>query len=167
MQLTVLGAYMPRLTPARLAAWVAEDVQSFTKGIRELRTKGLAQSSTEEKIAARAAELTEELEEALTAAALFEVLVEYHAGDFDACAIFEKHTTSVAWKPAYLSTDGNRSIAEHPSELAGVESFRVAFFVHEWPEGGELVGPTGPLTHPPFAATPERLWKLAPYTLLD
>lgn len=167
MQLTVLGAYLPRLTPERLAAWIAEDVHSFATGIRELKAQGLAQSWSEEEIDSRAAELPGELEEALGAAALFEMMVENHAGDFDPLAISEKHTTSVAWEPVYLSTDGNRSIAEHPRELAGVKSFRVAFFVHEWPEGGELIGPTGPLAHPPFTATPERLWKLAPYALLD
>ena len=167
MKLTVIGAYLPRLTPQRLAAWIVEDVQSFATGIREMKSQGLAQSWSEEEIKSRAAELPEELEEALSAAALFEVLVENHVGDFDPFAIFERRTTSIAWEPVYLSLDGNRSIAERPSELASVKSFRVAFYVHDWSEGGELVGPTGPLVHPPFAATPERLWKLAPYALLD
>ena len=98
---------------------------------------------------------------------MFEVLVEGHVGDFDPFAIFEKHTTSVAWEPVYLSSDGIHSIAQSTGELADVKSFRVAFYVHEWPEGGELVGPTGPLICPPFAETPERLWTLAPYALLD
>jgi hypothetical protein len=167
MQLTVLGAYLPRLSPERLAAWIVADVQSFATEIRAMKSRGLAQSWSEEEIESRAAELPEELEAALSAAALFEVLVDDHVGDFDPFAIFEKHTTSVAWEPAYLSLDGTHSIAEHIGELADVKSFRIAFYVHEWPEGGELVGPMGPLVHPPFAETPERLWKLARYALLD
>lgn len=167
MQLTVIGAYLPRLSPERLAAWIAEDVQSFATGIRAMKSQGLAQSWSEDEIDSRSAELPNELEEALSAAALFEVLVEGHVGDFDPFAIFEKHTTSVAWEPVYLSLDGIHSIAQSTGELADVKSFRVAFYVHEWPEGGELVGPKGPLICPPFAETPERLWKLAPYAFLD
>src|SRR5687767_6703131 len=120
MQLTVIGAYLPRLAPDRLAAWIAEDVQSFAAGIREMKSQGLAQSWSDEEIESRAAELPEDLEEALSGAALFEVLVENHTGEFDPFAIYEKHTTSVAWEPVYLSTDGNRSIAERPSELVSV-----------------------------------------------
>lgn len=167
MQITVIGAYLPRLSPKKLSAWIEEDVQSFEADIRAMKSQGLAQSWSEEEIESRVAELPEELEEALRAAALFEVLIENHDGDFDPFTIFEKHTTSVAWEPVYLSLDGTHSIAEHISDLGDVKSFRVAFYVHEWPEGGELVGPTGALIHPPFVETPERLWKLAPYALLD
>jgi hypothetical protein len=167
MQLTVIGAYLPRFSPERLTAWIEEDVQSFSTGIRAMKSQGLAQSWSEEEIESRAAELPEELQEALSAAALFEVLVEDHVGDFDPFAIFEIHTTSVAWEPAYLSLDGTYSIAEHIDDLTDVKSFRVAFYVHEWPKGGELVGPMGSLIHPPFVETPERLWKLAPYALLN
>lgn len=167
MKLTVIGAYLPRLTPERLAAWIEEDVQSFVTRIREMQSQGLAQSWSEEEIESRAAELPEEVKEALSAAALFEVLVEDHVGDFDPFAIFEKYTTSVAWEPAYLSLDGTYSIAERIGDLQAVMSFRVVFYVHEWPEVGELVGPMGVLIHPPFVETPERLWKLAPYALLD
>jgi hypothetical protein len=167
MQLTVIGAYLPRLSPERLTAWIEEEVQSFATDIRAMKSRGLAQSWSEEEIDSRAAELPEELEEALSAAALFEVLVEEHVGDFDPFAISEKHTSSVAWEPVYLSLDGTHSIAEHVGDLMDVKSFRVAFYVHEWPEGGELVGPMGLLIHPPFVETPERLWRLAPYVLLD
>jgi hypothetical protein len=167
MKLTVIGAYLPRLCPERLADWIEEDVQSFATSIREMKSRGLAQSWSEEEIESRAAELPGELEEALSAAALFEVLVEDHVGDFNPFAISEKHTTSVAWEPAYLSLDGTYSIAESISDLPDAKSFRVVFYVHEWPEAGELVGPTGMLNHPPFVETPERLWKLVPYALLD
>lgn len=167
MKLTVIGAYLPRLTPERLALWIEKDVHAFATSIREMKLQGLAQSWSEEEIESRAAELPEELEEALSAAALFEVLVEDHLGDFDPFAIFEKHTGSVAWEPAYLSLDGTHSIGESNGDLPDVKNFRVVFYVHEWPEAGELVGPTGAIIHPPFAETPERLWKLAPYVLLD
>jgi len=81
MQLTVIGAHLPRLSPERLAAWIVEDVQSFATGIRAMKSQGLAQSWSEDEIASRSAELPNELEEALSAAALFEVLVEGHVGD--------------------------------------------------------------------------------------
>lgn len=167
MKLTVLGAYLHRLTPERLSAWIVEDVQSFADTIRDLKSRGLATSWTEEEIVERAAELPAELFEELNSVALFEVLVEQHGGKFDPYEIFEKHTTQVAWEPAYLSADGETVVADSASELGGVNVFRVAFFVHEWPEDGELTGPTGPLAHPPFVSVPERLWKLAPYAQVD
>ena len=37
MQLTVLGAYLPRMSPKRLTAWIADDVKEFVDGIRELQ----------------------------------------------------------------------------------------------------------------------------------
>jgi hypothetical protein len=150
-----------------MATWISDDVQSFVDCIRDLKSRGLATSWSEEEIVERAAELPRELSEALSSAALFEVLVENHIGQFDPYQIHERHTTQVAWEPAYLSDDGEKAIAENVSELGESKAFRVAFYVHEWPEGGELVGPAGTLAHPPLTWVPERLWKLAPYELLD
>lgn len=167
MKLTVIGAYLPRLSPERLASWIQDDVADFVKGIRELQSLGLAQSWSDDELQERAAELPVELADAMNSVALFEVLVDDHTGEFDPYEISEKETTSVAWEPAYLSEDGNASIADDVSELANVTKFRVAFYVHGWPERGELIGPTGPLGSHKFQPVPERLWKLAPYELLD
>ncbi|PZO16937.1 MAG: hypothetical protein DCE87_04945 [Betaproteobacteria bacterium] len=167
MKLTVIGAYLPRLTPERLAVWIQDDVADFVEGIRDLQSQGLAQYWSDDQLQERAAELPSEMREAMNSAALFEVLVEDHKGEFDPYGISEKETTSVAWEPAYLSEDGGESIAEDVSELGEVNRFRVAFYVHDWPKKGELIGPTGPLVHPTFGPVPERLWKLAPYVLLD
>lgn len=167
MKLTVIGAYLPRLSPERVASWIQDDVANFVKGIRELQSLGLAHSWSDDELQERAAELPAELEDAMSSAALFEILVYDHAGEFDPYEISEKETTSVAWAPAYLSEDGGASIADDVSELASVTKFRVVFYVHDWPEKGELIGPTGSLGSPKFQPVPERLWKLAPYELLD
>ena len=167
MKLTVVGAYLPRLTPGRLSDWIQADVAAYVEGMRDLKSRGLAQSTSEEEIKEIAAELPGELAEALNAAALFEVVVEDHSGNFDPYTLREKQTTSVAWEPTYLSLDGERKIAESASELTEGTSFRVAFYVHDWPEDGVLIGPTGPLDLPPFKSVPERLWTLAPYEPLD
>ena len=90
MKLTVMGAYPPRLTPERLAGWVRDDVADFVEGIRELQSRGLAQSWSEEELQERAAELPRELEQAMSSAALFEILVEDHTGEFDPYEISEK-----------------------------------------------------------------------------
>lgn len=142
-------------------------MENFVKGIRELQSHGLARSWSDDELRERATELPTELEDAMSSAALFEVLVEGHAGEFDPYEIWEKRTTSAAWEPAYLSEDGEVSIADNLSVLSSVTTFRVAFYVHDWPEGGELIGPTGALGSPSFQPVPERLWKLAPYALLD
>ncbi|BET26674.1 hypothetical protein EV673_0209 [Limnobacter thiooxidans] len=167
MKLTVIGAYLPRPTPERLAAWIRDDVADFVEGIRDLRSRGFAQYWSDDRLHDRAAELPGELEKAISSAALFEVLVEDHTGEFDPYEISEKETTSVAWEPAYLSVDGVESIAQNVSKPREVNRFRVAFYVHDWPEEGELTGPNGPLAHPTFQPVPERLWTLAPYDLLD
>lgn len=111
--------------------------------------------------------LPRELGEALGSAVLIELLVESHGGAFDPDDFYEAQTTSVAWEPAYLSVNGDQKVAEVLSELNPEEPFRVAFFVHDWPENGTLVGPTGKLALPSFESVPERLWRLAPYVLLD
>ncbi|WP_147383849.1 hypothetical protein [Noviherbaspirillum sedimenti] len=140
-------------------------MKAFVDGIRELQQRGLAKSWSEEELMARAAELPEELQSSLNSVALFEVLVQDHGGEFDPYSISEKETTAVAWEPTYLSVDGEEHIGEE--SMPAASSFRVAFYVHEWPEGGTLIGPAGVLSLPEFKPVPERLWKLAPYALLD
>ena len=167
MNIKVLGAYRPSLTPERMAEWICSDVAAFGVEIRELRLRGLAQYWTEEKLLQREAELPREMAEALNSAVLLELLVEGHGGTFDPDQFFEEQTSSVAWEPAYLSTTGDEIAAKTLSDLSTEDAFRVAFYVHDWPEHGVLVGPMGKLALPSFAPVPERLWKLAPYVLLD
>jgi len=92
---------------------------------------------------------------------MFELEVTEHDGGFNAAAI------RGAWEPAYLDFEGGSVIAERALELADVPAFRVVFYVHDWPDGGVLEGPTGALSLPPFSAVPERLWRLAPYSIVD
>jgi hypothetical protein len=167
MRLSILGAYLPRLSPERLAAWVKEDVKEFVDGIRELQQRGLAQSWSDHELRTRAEELPQELESSLNAVALFEMFVQDHHGEFDPFSTSEKETTSVAWEPAFLSVDGQELIGAEGADLRTVETFRVAFYIHDWPEKGVLVGPCGELPIPRFEPVPERLWTLAPYVQLD
>ncbi|UUZ63092.1 hypothetical protein LP417_25715 [Polaromonas sp. P1-6] len=142
MQLTVVGAYLPRLSSGRLAAWIADDVKSFIDGLHELQLRGLATSWSEEDIQTRAEELPMELDRDLASAALFEILVQEHQGGFDPFAFSEQTTTAVAWEPAFLNESGEEAICEDISDLLAHRGFRCAFYVHEWPQNGVLFGPT-------------------------
>lgn len=71
MQLTVIGAYLPRLDQARLSRWIAEDVESFKATIRALLERGIGKMSDDE-IELRAKDLPHELNDDLQQVALFE-----------------------------------------------------------------------------------------------
>lgn len=111
--------------------------------------------------------LTVEYVSALRGVALFEIRVEQCEGVFDFMQVSEQLTTSVAWEPVLLTEDGEATIETKDPFITEMPAFRAAFFVHDWPENGTLLGPTGPLSLPEFTPVPERLWKLAPYELLD
>jgi len=166
MQLTVVGAYLPRLDQARLSRWIADDVVSFKKTIRELRERGVTQT-TDEEIELRAEELPEELNSDLQQVALFEVEVLGNSKVFVGTSFQERKTTAVSWEPVYLSLSGEEVICDKSDAPPELQEFRVAFYIHDWPQDGLLDGPLGELPLPPFSPLPERLWKLAPYSLVD
>jgi hypothetical protein len=162
MNIRVVGAYLPSLKPERLRRYVEEDqLRYINVDVPALRAQGFLSDVSDEYIAERAAEIAEEKEQALQSAALFEIEVTHHQGDFDPFAI------EGAWEPAYLDLAGRRVVAEYTDEIAGLAAFRVAFYVHDWKRGSTLRGPSGTLALPSFRPVPERLWQLAPYAIVD
>ena len=166
MQLTVVGAYLPRLEQARLARWIAEDVASFKRTLRELREQGITQR-TDEEVEERAQELPVELDYDLQRVALFEVEVLGNVAAFVGSSFQESKSTAASWEPVYLSLSGEEIVCNNYDAPPELHDFRIAFFIHDWPQNGVLEGPTGQLPLPPFSPVPERLWKLAPYSLVD
>lgn len=166
MQLRVIGAHLPRLDQAAVAQFIAGDVASFKVTLIDLIERGIS-SSTYEEVQERALELPEELDGDLQRCALFEVEVTGNAGEFDPAEFCNPETGYLGWEPAFLSMDGERVVVESSTAPSELSEFRVAFYIHKWSESGALVGPTGPLTLPPFTPVPDRLWKLAPYACLD
>jgi hypothetical protein len=166
VQLTVIGAYLPRLDQTRLERWIADDVASFKSTIRELRTQGIAQT-TDEEIELRAEELPEELNYDLQRAALFEVEVLNNSAAFEGSCFQEHHSTAASWEPVFLSLSGDAVVCEKYEAPADLRNFRIVFYIHDWPDNGVLEGPTGVLPLPSFTPVPERLWILAPYSLVD
>ncbi|WP_430419653.1 hypothetical protein [Methylibium petroleiphilum] len=162
MNAIVVGAYLPRLDPERLARYVAEDKWRYINvAVSDLRSKGFLKDFTDDYVLARAQEIADETQRELQQAALFEIEVTDNNGTFDVSEI------ESAWEPSFLSPDGAMLLESLGQSPANSTSFRVAFWVHEWSEGNELVGSSGSLGLPEFSSVPERLWTLAPYALVD
>lgn len=162
MKAIVVGAYLPRLDPGRLARYVAEDKWRYINvAVPDLRSKGFLKDFTDEYVVERAQEIAEETQRELQQAALFEIEVADSDGTFNVSDI------EGAWEPSFLSPDGAMLLECLGLSPANSKSFRVAFWIHQWSEGNELVGPDGPIELPQFSPVPERLWKLAPYAIVD
>jgi hypothetical protein len=166
MKIRVVGAHLPRLDQRGIDSFIASDVAEWRVTIRRLRNEGYT-GLTDEEIATRAAEMPEELDADLQKCALFEVEVRDNSNEFDPSEFREPIAGGCGWEPAFLSMDGERVVLEGYRAPANMSEFRVAFYVHDWPDQGRLVGPTGELSLPEFSAVPERLWKLAPYSCVD
>jgi hypothetical protein len=162
MNTRLIGAYLPRLTPERLARHIAEDRWRFVNvGIPDLQQQGFALEWTKEAIEERADEIAEEKAYCLERAALFEFAIS------GANKYFEPGVFENAWEPAFLDSEGQRVIAEVVSELPEGKPFRLVFWIHDWDEGSTLDGPDGPVQVGEFEPVPERLWSLAPYEVVD
>jgi hypothetical protein len=55
----------------------------------------------------------------------------------------------------------------HFNERPAESVYRVAFFIHAWRHQLGLNSTYGPLTLVPQSPIPERLWRLAPFELVD
>lgn len=162
MKTRLLGAYLPRLTPERIAQHVEEDQLRFVNvGIPDLQRQGFALDWTKEAIEERAAEIAEEKAYCIEHAALFEVEV-LHADQYFEPWVFEN-----ASEPVFLDAEGQDIVAESVSELDFSQPFRLVFWIHDWTEDSVLGGPEGPVEIERFEPVPERLWKLAPYEIVD
>jgi hypothetical protein len=166
MQIRIVGAYLPRLDQAGISAFIEEDVEDFRQGMRDLRRRGIT-DSTDEKIDQQAKELPAELDADLQTCALFEAEVLGNDAVFDP-AYFESDSGFCGWEPVFLALDGESIILKRYEAPAELKNFRVAFYIHLWSEQNKLKAPNGIVMNlPPFAAVPERLWKLAPYRCVD
>lgn len=162
MNAIVVGAYLPRLDPERLGRYVAEDKWRYINvAVPDLRSKGLLTDFTDEYVVERAQEIADETQRELQQAALFEIEVTDSDGTFDISEI------EGAWEPSFLSPDGSMLLELLGLSPVNTQSFRVAFWIHQWSEGNELIGSNGPLELPQFSPMPERLWTLAPYAIVD
>ena len=100
-------------------------------------------------------------------AALFEVLVQGNDLPFDPGEFHNSDTGLLGWKPVFLSVDGQKVVHEDVPAPASLHDFRVAFYIQDWVDAGQLVGPTCELELPSFEPVPMRLWTLAPYSCVD
>lgn len=166
MQLRVIGAHLPRLDQAGIASFIEDDVASFKATMRDLIARGVS-TATPHEVEERALELPGELNADLQRCALFEVEVTGNGQDFDPTDFSNPVSGYLGWEPAFLSMDGEQVVTEAYKAPADLSDFRVAFYIHEWDEPGQLVGPTGTLALPSFTPVPARLWKLAPYACVD
>lgn len=162
MHTRLIGIYIPRLTPERLARHIEEDRWRFVNvGIPDLQRQGFALEWTREAIEDRSAEIAEEKADCLSRAALFEFEIS------GADKYFEPGVFESAWEPAFLAADGQSVIAEFVNELPEGEPFRLVFWIHDWDERSTLNGPEGPVQIGELDPVPERLWSLAPYAIVD
>jgi GAF domain-containing protein len=149
-----------------VAEFIEHDTAQFKASMRERIETGRS-SWTLEEVDERALEIAEELRADLQTCALFELEVQHNDRRFHASDFSNSATGLCGWEPAFLSPDGESIITEGSWVPPELESFRVAFYVHEWSESGRLVGPTGELELPTSTPVPARLWNLAPYACLD
>jgi hypothetical protein len=166
MRVRVLGAHLPRLDQAGIAKFIREDVERFKETLFGLIAAGTIKRDREE-IESRALELPEELDYDLQRCALFELEVTENDTEFDPAEYGNPDSGGLGWEPAFLSLDGTSHVTEAYKAPASLRDFRVVFYVHDWELPGRLVGPSGELDLPSFTPVPERLWKLAPYSLVD
>jgi len=166
VNITLLGSYLPKLSADGIQSFIDRDIEEFIKTIRELREKGVTRHWPEDVLQERAVELRAELREDLNHVALFEVEVTGNDNSLDILNFQEPETTCCAWAHAYLTLDGDATLQE-PHEAPPSGNFRLAFYIQDWKDHSTLVGPLGPIEINNFQVVPERLWRLAPYELLD
>jgi hypothetical protein len=166
MHVRVLGAHLPRLDQAGIKKFIHDDVELFKKTLSDLIDSGTIKRDRGE-IEERALELPEKLDYDLQRCALFELEVTGNDTEFDPAEYGNPESGGLGWEPAFLSLDGASRITEACKAPASLQDFRVVFYVHDWELPGRLLGPIGELELPPFTPVPERLWKLAPYSLVD
>lgn len=175
----VIGVYLPNADAVRYEAFVSEQVarQNPINFSAELKAFLERVGRGAEIVALSPEELAERrdyFEQEFSGVAQVEVLVEYpderfSVGDFKQVnpAMGESHY-QVAWNEKFLTLDGLRLLGENRFNELPVEScYRIAFFIHSWNHSLGLAGSYGSLPLPSPSAVPERLWKLAPFELVD
>jgi hypothetical protein len=166
MLIRVIGSHLPRLDPKGINDYIANDIDQYKSFWRE-RIERDNDSWSLEELEERAIEIAEQLSSDLHACALFELEVKGNEQRFYASDFYNVATTLAGWEPVYLELDGETIISDGSWLPPQHRDFRVAFYVHEWGESDRLTGPTGELELTQYTQVPERLWRLAPYALVD
>lgn len=71
------------------------------------------------------------------------------------------------WSEVYLTADGESLLVESGQPLPGVDTFRVAFFLHYFQPDRPLLSSYGPLECPAIMDMPPRLTRLVPFIPVD
>jgi len=164
-RITVIGVYSPKASPERLEQFIREYLSRTKETLAAMGTK----ASDSDK---RWAEMAGELRSALRSAVLVEALVEnrddrFNPGDFvQPDPEQPKGQGQVAWEEVFLTQDGEKA-RQRETGLSEDRTFRIAFYIHLWKHGQPLLSSYGPLHYPQLTPVPARLWRLAPYALVD
>jgi hypothetical protein len=173
----VLGIYAPKLNPDRYTAFLESEIASRDPAgysdseIDSLRSFGrdVSPLSAEDKD-----ELRSHLEREFGNAVLVEVVVTNPSIDFNVGDFVQPNPTlardlwQTAWDERYLTADGTALLTEEPSERCEQsQSLRMVFYIHYWQEKQPLDSSYGNLALPLVEPVPDRLWILAPYSLVD
>jgi len=165
-QITVIGVYSPKASPERLKQFIKDHL---TRAKSTLAEMGMKASDSDK----RWAEIAGELRSALRSVALIEALVENPDDRFDPGDFVQRDPKQpedrwqVAWEEVFLTPDGEKLLRKRKDGIPANRSFRIAFYIHLWKHGQPLLSSYGPLPYSPLAPIPERLWRLAPYALVD
>jgi hypothetical protein len=165
-RITVVGVYSPKAPGGRLERFIKDCIKRTKIAWKEM---GLKAGDSDQRLAAIAGELRT----ALKSTVLIEALVENPDRRFDPGEFVQPDATKpegnwqVAWEEVFLTSDGKKMLSDRQSGIPKKRSFRIAFYIHFWKHGEPLLSSYGPLQYPKPRPIPERLWRLAPYALVD
>lgn len=165
MHIAVLNACLPRLDQDGITRFIEQDIDRWRRAVPELQAKGFLRDVSPEDVILRCEEMREDLGIALQDVALFELQVTGNCATLNPSDI--GNTGQAGWEPVFLSIDGDRIVYEGYKAPATLSDFRLAIWIHEWTDSPALSSPWGDLALPTFQPVPERLWRLAPYSLVD
>lgn len=176
----ILGVYSPALCAATFSMFVqahvdAEDPKNASPALRDFlirmgRAAELAPLSADERDV-----MARDLASQMAGAALVEALVCHADERFSVCDFHQsdpgtpRNAIHLPMAVRYLSEDGEKKLEE--DGWSGTpdlpDRFRIAFYLHDWKEGVPLGSSYGAMSVPPLRPPPERLWRLAPFQLVD
>jgi len=165
-RITVVGVYSPKASGGRLERFIKDSTKRTKVSWEQM---GLKAGDSGRRLAA----IASELRTALKSAVLIEALVENPDKCFDPGDFVQPDATKpegdgqVAWEEVFLTPDGRRMLSDRQSGIPRKRSFRIAFYIHLWKHGEPLLSSYGRLQYPKPRPIPERLWRLAPYSLVD
>jgi hypothetical protein len=169
---TLSAATFSRIAQAHVDAGDPKNASPELRGflIRMGREAELAPLGIDERDA-----MVRELASNLEDTALIEVLVCHADERFNVCDFHQAgpgvsgNAVHLPVAVRYLSEDGETELEEDgwSSTPNLPDTFRLAFYLHDWKEGVPLGSSYGAMAVPQLMPPPERLWRLTPYQLVD